>query len=116
MPKTKTYNINDYILTSRINKSYLFTNKYKGTFEKEKYVVQKAITLHDSRYYKGDIIISENVVPNSEIKHAFSYHIVQGLTIKDVNINLDLENIFYQKRMLYVAISRAQYISQLHIY
>lgn len=76
----------------------------------KKYLVNKS----DFKYSKGDIIYDEKPKSNSELRHAFTAHAIQGETLKKP------QNIYiYEKEMtlihLYVSISRAEYFDQIKI-
>lgn len=89
------------------SKNYLnfFTKKF---FEKgmEKYRINKNF----NRYRNGQIVYTDPS-EHRDKRHAFTFYSIQGKTIEK-NIYIDLSNIF-DYRSIYVAVSRARYISQL---
>lgn len=105
----KLYTIDDYILCSKHIYIDEWTDLFKGKFDKEKYYITKK----SNNYCNGDIVISDNKPPSSEIKHAFTCHAIQGETIK-TKIFIDTRNLF-ENQMLYTALSRAQYGNQIYL-
>lgn len=122
----KDYNINDYILCSRRsckecnlhtcnhtnNDNFVqeWTDAFKGKFDKEKYL----ITTNSNGNCNGDVIITnEKPKDKHEIRHAFTIHAIQGLTIKNSKIFIDSRRLF-DNNMLYVALSRATKLKQLY--
>tara|TARA_R100001129_G_scaffold48381_1_gene33192 strand:- start:377 stop:3031 length:2655 start_codon:yes stop_codon:yes gene_type:complete len=83
-----------------------FTNRYKDL---KKYLVQN----NTPEYSNGDIIIGDppggGVV--TKLRHAFTIHSIQGETAQN-KLFIDLRGIMHIK-MLYTAISRAQYWDQI---
>jgi len=96
------YNIDDYIITSKKVYVEYWTKKFTGKFDKEKYFVTKNTFASNN----GEIIISNEPVKNSIIRHAFTIHSIQGETC-NTKLFIDLRNIFGGIQMLYTAISRA---------
>jgi hypothetical protein len=105
------YNINDYILTGKCDNRDIFTDMFKGTFDKEKYYVTRST----SDYSNGDIIITyEDIIRKTvEVRHGFTVHSLQGETI-DTKIFINIKDMF-DRRMLYTAISRARKFNQLYL-
>lgn len=119
----ENYKNNEFILTGRRSckscrkemcnckleqsKNYL-SYLTKKLFEKglKKYRINKNF----KNYRNGQIVYDK---PNQHFdkRHAFTFHSIQGKTIEE-NIYIDLSNIF-DYRSVYVAVSRARYISQL---
>lgn len=118
------YSINDFILCSRRscrickkkwcahnngdNFVQYWTNKYKGR-SMEKYLITKS----DKKNSTGNIIISETRPPNSEIRHAFTIHAIQGETCAN-KLFIDLRQ-FFDHRMAYTALSRAKSLDQIYL-
>ena len=105
------YTINDYILVGTNKVGFEYTDLFKGTFEEEKYYI-KANT---SEVSNGDIVYSQEkpVHCNSEVRHHFTTHSIQGETIES-NIFIDISKMF-DSRMFYTAISRARRLDQLYL-
>lgn len=120
----KTYQINDYILTSKIrcnehhdekcncdgkNHTFEWTERFKGKFgEVEKYRIYQ----NSDDYHNGDVLINNEQPKHSIISHAFTIHGIQGETIENDKIFIDLRSLF-DNRMLYTAVSRARRIDQI---
>ena len=121
------YNIEDYILVSKTackehknikcncdekNLVKEYTDMFKNKFQKkEKYYIIKK----NKKNLRGDIIISEEIIQNAEIRHAFTSHSIQGQTIEEKNkIFIDMKYLF-SNQMLYTMISRAKTIKQIFI-
>ena len=104
------YTIKDYILVGTKKVGWEYTDMFKGTFEEEKYYIMS--NTEDSS--NGDVIFSK-VKPegNSEVRHHFTTHSIQGETIES-NIFIDCSNMF-DSRMFYTAISRAKRLDQIYI-
>jgi hypothetical protein len=123
------YKIDDVILASRrscnqcrkhncdhINTSnYIqeWTNKFKGKFRKDDGCEKYLITKNTQNGLNGEIVISKDQPPNSEIRHAFTNHAIQGETCT-TNIYIDPRNLF-DPRMVYVGFSRAKFLNQIRI-
>ena len=120
------YFVDDMILCWRKEKMAEYSNMFRGEFKKEKYVVSDNKILN---YNNGDIIISKDEFKfncidkddglyngvlngvNVQIKHAFTVHSVQGITCYNklyIDIN-DMKDV----KMIYTAISRAQYLNKI---
>lgn len=104
------YKKEDILLVSRGAKKNKTSNLNTFWCEKfpdiEKYKVEK-----NSRKYKnGDIVFEK--VPDSEFRHGYTIHSVQGETFKE-NIFIDMRHMT-DIRMLYTAISRANYWKQIY--
>ena len=79
----------------------------------EKYMMIK----RNKKYENGTILFEKPDVHKSlyEPRHAFTVHSIQGMTIKRPHkIFIDVSK-FWLKEMLYVAISRAEYLDQIYI-
>lgn len=104
------YNIEDYILTHTHICKNNYTDMFKGMLGKEKYYATKA--MHG--YYNGDIIIADKPPYKSdtlEIRHAFTIASVQGITVKDnLFIDINLKDL----KLIYTAISRAEYFDKVY--
>jgi len=121
------YFVGDMILSYRKTKMVEYTNKFKGKFKREKYVVIDNKILGKNR---GDIIISNSefikkgvdddgldfgIIDgyNVVVKHAFTVHSVQGITCTE-KLYIDLEDM-KDIQMLYTAISRSQYLKNIKL-
>ena len=115
------YNINDTILVSNkkgINSQVkYYTNKFKHM---QKYIVnshsfndvEKRMGGDNSILLNGEITFEDG--PRRELCHAYTIHSVQGLTVTGNKLFIDINKIFdYQQ--IYTAISRVEYLTQIHI-
>ncbi len=126
------YSINDYILvgtrnakTKKGNRAKFWTDKMNKANKGNKYLMVKNDGTEKKKgRFNGSILIPSNNEENFvfkkkkcfEARHAFTCHQIQGETIKAPNkIFIDLHNFFSVFRMLYVALSRAEYLNQLYI-
>ncbi len=76
-----------------------------------KYLVVKKTKEH----FNGTVVIGEEQTTKSyEERHAFTSHQIQGETVRK-KIFIDLNDLFDVHRMLYVGLSRAEYLDQLYI-
>jgi ATP-dependent exoDNAse (exonuclease V) alpha subunit len=75
--------------------------------------VEKRMNGDESIILTGEITYTEQ--PRTELKHAFTIHSTQGITVKNPNkLFIDVNRIFdYQQ--LYTAISRVEYLDQIII-
>jgi hypothetical protein len=116
------YNNNDTILVSTINGENNQVDYYTNLFKHlPKYMcinhtftdVEKRMNGDESIILTGEITHIEQ--PRTELKHAFTIHSTQGITIKNPNkLFIDVNRIFdYQQ--LYTAISRVEYLDQIII-
>ena len=99
------YDIKDMIITATHKQKDLYTERYK---DKEKYIVLSNSMNHSN----GEIIIGpkpEKV--QSELRHAFTIHSCQGETATE-KLFIDMRKM-RSLRMLYTALSRAKYLSQI---
>ena len=99
------YQVEDLIITRTNKNKDIFTEKYKD--------LKKYIVLENTRdYSNGEIIIGDKPEKvRCEIRHAFTVHSIQGETAVN-KLFIDL-NKMTCLRMLYTAISRAKYLSQI---
>jgi hypothetical protein len=105
----KIYKCEDMILTTTND----FKNKYNEIFkDMNKYY----ITSTNRIYSNGEILINDEKPSgvSSEIRHAFTCHSIQGETAYD-NLFIDINDCFFGNRLLYTAISRAQYLEQIFL-
>ena len=110
------YSNDDYVLTGRhcaVDKWTKLLRKDKNGNKRYKFLVTKN---NVKGLYNGTII-KHNIKPTKSIveRHAFTCHQIQGSTIKNSKIFIDINNLFDDVRMIYVAISRAEYIDQIRI-
>ena len=111
------YKSNDSILCWRKEVSKKYTEQFTGKYKLEKYMV---IDNKVSGKNRGDIIMSKDELINGkingfnvEIKHAFTVHSVQGITVKDylyIDIN-DMKDV----KMIYTAVSRSEYFDKIKL-
>jgi hypothetical protein len=111
------YTINDYILTgyrtstTKGVKYWTERLKFQNKKLKNKYLTTKKTKDH----FNGEIIITDDPPLKSwEPRHAFTCHQIQGETVKE-KIFIDIHNMFNFAQMLYVALSRAEYLEQIFI-
>lgn len=105
------YDIKDYILVGTKEVGLEYTDMFKGKFNEEKYYVKS----NTNEFSNGDIVFNK-VKPsgcNSEIRHHFTTHSIQGETI-GTNIFIDCSKMF-DSRMFYTAISRARKLDQIYL-
>lgn len=100
------YKIEDLIISKTNLISDNYTEKYKHL---EKYIVKN----NTRDYNNGEIIFKkpEDNKVKCLIKHGFTIHIIQGETAES-KLYIDINKI-NSMRMLYTAISRAQYLKQI---
>ncbi len=103
-----SYTINDYILTSKKNKIKKITQRFKHLGNK--WLIRR----NSKKYCNGDVLIQKNRPPSGELRHAFTYHQIEGETIES-NVFIDMEDMF-DRNMLYVGLSRVHTLKQLFIY
>lgn len=129
------YSNDDFILTGKhkaIDKWTNMLNTDKSGNKRLKFLVRtnntkikdgngNNIEVNNGTIIKDDsnIMVRKKKHPTEKLsieeRHAFTCHQIQGSTIKGAKIYIDIENMFDKVRMLYVAISRAEYIDQLRI-
>ncbi len=102
------YTKKDLIICSEKVLMNEFTEQFKD--------IQKYRVLDNTRdYCNGDIIFEKVKKVRSELRHGFTIHSVQGITIPEGQyLFIDLRRM-KSLRMLYTALSRARYLSQIYI-
>ena len=87
------------------------TNKQKDIYTERYKHIEKYKVLSNGRYYhNNDIVFNKISGVNTVLQHGFTIHCVQGTTFeKKIFINIRCMN----KRLLYTAMSRARYLSQI---
>lgn len=110
----KLYKKQDIILVSRganANKTTNLNDEWTSIFKNNpKYKV-----LDNSKDYKNGEIIYEKVKNiKSELRHGYTVHSIQGETFKN-NIFIDMRYMNFNNKMVYTAISRANYSSQIYL-
>ncbi len=115
---------NDSILCSTTNSDTSQTKYYTDLLKGDKYLCVKHThdsifkkTNGDSNVYLTGEITYDNIKESCyfERRDAFTIHSFQGLTIKNPGrLIIDLDNIFCP-RQLYTALSRVEYLTQIHI-
>ena len=100
------YNKEDIILVTQHNFNDEWTKKYKHI---EKY----RVTNNTRDYFNGDIIFKKIPKVDTELRHGYTIHSVQGETFKK-KIFIDMRKM-KDMRMFYTAISRAEYASQIFL-
>lgn len=105
------YKLSDMILAGTNENKQIYTELFSGKFADEKYYIEE----NCRDYCNGDIVIT-NTKPNVKcsIRHAFTVHSVQGETLKEGNLYIDMAHMF-DMRMAYTAISRAKRFEQVHV-
>ena len=103
--ETIDYKVEDLIIAKTHKSKDIYTEKYKDI---EKYAV-----LENTRdYSNGDIIEGPKPAKvRAELRHAFTIHSIQGETAQN-KLFIDM-NKLTNLRMLYTALSRAQYLNQI---
>ena len=99
------YQKEDIILASQ----HIFKDAYTEMFEDNKYIVNENTRL----YKKGQIIYDDIDELNTEKRHGFTIHSVQGETFIN-KIFIDVRK-HKSIRMLYTAVSRAKTIDQIYL-
>ena len=104
----KIYKKEDTIICSE----KVFMNEYTELFKD----IEKYRVLDNTRdYCNGDIVFEKIKKVKTELRHGFTIHSVQGVTIqKDNKLFIDTRKIKSLK-MLYTALSRAKYINQIYL-
>ena len=102
----KNYSKEDIILVSE----HKFNDEWSNTFKDlEKYRVK-----NNTRDYKnGDIVFEKMKNVQTELRHGFTIHSVQGETFKN-KIFIDMRKM-KSKKIFYTAISRAEYSQQIYL-
>jgi hypothetical protein len=72
------------------------------------------VLVNKDGYFNGQIVFGAINGIKMERRDAFSFHSVQGKTLKDCKIYIDLRKIF-DMNQIYVAVSRAEYYDQIRI-
>lgn len=101
----KKYDVHDIILTHTLKTQDEYNQLLK---DKEKYVIVKST----DDYSRGEIFYDKPSTKHMELRHGYTTHSVQGETFYD-NIYIDKE-VIANKKLLYTALSRAEYLHQLH--
>ena len=101
----KIYNKEDIILASQ----HVYKNEYTEMFEDNKYIVNENTRL----YKKGQIIYDDIEAINTEKRHGFTIHSIQGETFTS-KIFIDTRK-HKSIRMIYTAVSRAKTIDQIYL-
>lgn len=103
------YTVNDYIICSNHKKIDEYTELLKD--KPKKWLIVK----QNSHNYVGTVHILEEQPIGSELKHAFTAHATQGITIKKpIKMFIDTERLFYRE-MLYTVLSRVEYLDQIYL-
>jgi len=104
------YRKKDYILCSKREYMNEWTDMYKGKFKKEKYMY----TTNTKEYKNGQIVYSDTPLNGAEIRHGFTIHVVQGLTVSKENVYIDTRHHF-ETQMIYTAMSRVRSLNQVFL-
>jgi len=104
------YTINDYILTGTHERIKKWTEDATKCGIPNKWLITNTC----SKYNTGTVFIQKKK-PNStsELRHAFTVHQTQGLTVES-NLFIDPMKLF-DPRMAYTAISRAKILNQIYL-
>jgi len=104
----------DYILCSmregRKDGTCDYVYEWTRKFDNDKNLV----LVNKDGYFNGQIVFGTINGIKMERRDAFSFHSVQGKTLKDCKIYIDLRKIF-DMNQIYVAVSRAEYYDQIRI-
>ena len=107
---SQQYNVDDMILSGTNEIKDVYTNMFKGKFDREKYYV----TENNRLYNNGEIVIgTAPEMCKSEVRHCFTTHSIQGETAEH-KLFIDSSRMF-DARMFYTAISRARALNQIFI-
>jgi len=115
----KKYCKKDMILCRTNTKKDVYTDMFKDI---EKFYILKT----DRNYCKGDIVYErpnseyykqknhndKKVTGDYELRHAYTVHSIQGETAK---YNLYIDDKYVEPEIIYTALSRAEYLSQIYI-
>lgn len=101
------YKVNEYIICSTHKRLNEFTKKHENM--PKKWLVTG--TTQDN--YNGDIIISETQPKCSILRHAFTAHATQGMTIKSPDKLYIDPNYWFEREMIYTILSRVEYLDQI---
>ena len=100
------YGVKDIILVSQ----HKYNDEWTQAFKKlEKYKV----TNNTRDYKNGDVVYEKIKNVNTELRHGYTVHSVQGETFTN-NIYIDMRSMT-SARIFYTAISRAKYSSQIYL-
>ena len=68
-------------------------------------------------YINGDVLFPDEKIKSIAVeeRHAFTCHAIQGETVKKSSIFIDIDDLFSVFQMLYVALSRVEYLDQIYI-
>ena len=104
------YKKEDMILCRTNDKKDIYTEMLKDV---EKYYILKT----DRKYCKGEIVYERpdknyKINVDYEIRHAYTVHSIQGET---AHHNLYIDDKYVEPEIIYTALSRAEYLSQIYI-
>ena len=101
------YSVQDLIISKTHKSKDYYTEKYKSL---NKFMIKE----NTRDFCNGEIVIGEKPEGvNSSLQHAFTIHSIQGETAEE-KLYIDITKLT-SIRMLYTALSRAQYLSQIYI-
>jgi len=101
----KDYN---YLQDMILCQTHVKKDSYKEHFS---HLPKYYITKSDRVYGRGEIVFDVPNTKDFEIRHAYTVHSIQGETAQG-NVYIDFSQM-YNPQMLYTAISRAKYLSQI---
>ena len=104
------YTVDDLILAATHKSKDRYTEMFSHL---EKYKITKKFNIDDKMFYNGDIVFSKPSKGSYQLMHCFTIHSIQGETAEN-NLFIDISKRF-SAHMLYTALSRAQYISQIYL-
>jgi len=103
------YSVKDLIIAKTHKSKDYYTEKYKSL---NKFMIQE----NTRDFCNGEIIIGTECKPEgvrSSLQHAFTIHSIQGETAEE-RLYIDITKL-NSMRMIYTALSRAKYLSQIYI-
>ncbi len=108
------YKLNDYILGGHRARMKEWVDILGNKSKTKKYLVIKGNKSYDT----GTVLLSDKPLAQKylEERYSFTCHQIQGETVLGPNkIFIDINDMFQVKQMLYVALSRAEYLDQIYI-
>lgn len=104
----------DYILCSMRNGRKDGTCDYVYEWTRKFNNDKNLVLVNKDGYFNGQIVFGNVNGIKMERRDAFSFHSVQGKTLKNCKIYIDIRKIF-DMNQVYVAVSRAEYYDQIRI-
>lgn len=105
----ENYQVDEYIITGPHRKINEITERLDKKGLPKKWLIKSTTESN----YTGDIVISEKKPNSSVLRHAFTAHAMQGITIKAPNkLYVDIDGMFCLE-MAYTTLSRCEYLNQI---